>query len=335
MKRLCKAAGEIGILLLGLCSGAVLAAAPLEPRTVSLSPDVKIGERVGRLRFLGMLELPDITHNGVRLSQLSGLAWDDDDGILYAVSDKGGLFHLRPEFKGDFLSGLRLLHAFPLSAPDDWKSAARRLRPDAEGLDILNGRNGRKADAELIVSIERVPRILRYRPNGQIIGEHRLPTPLNDVRNYANANKTLEAVCADPVLGILTAPEAPLKNEPPGHTHIFGLSGKWWDYPLPAGERITDMECVAQGEALILQQNYQLAFGQITVTLKRIRPGSTPSSKQLQPETVFTLDNQKGFNLDNFEGLARHRNGRFFMVSDNNDLFIQRTLLMYFEIQDQ
>lgn len=333
MKRLLKAAGEIGILLLGLC-GAVLAATPLAPRAVSLSPEVKIGERVGRFRFLGMLELPDVTRNGVRLSQLSGLAWDDDDAILYAVSDKGGLFHLRPVFKDDFLTGLELLHALPLSAPDSRQSAARKSRPDAEGLDILNGRNGRKGDAELIVSLERVPRILRYRPSGEVIGEHRLPAPLNDVRNYAAPNKTLEAVCADPVLGMLTVPEAPLKNEPAGHTHIFSLSGKWWDYPLAAGERITDVECLGQGEALILQQNYQRVFGQVTVTLRRIQPGSTPSSRQLQPETLFTLDSQKGLDLDNFEGLARHRGRRFFMVSDNNDLFIQRTLLMYFEIQD-
>lgn len=335
MKRLLKAAGAIGILLIMVFGGVVCAQTPLEAHAVPLSADLKNGDRIGRLRFLGMLELPDVTQNSVRLSQLSGLGWDDDDGILYAVSDKGGLFHLRPEFKGDFLVGLQLLQALPLSAPEGKLSLPRGMRPDAEGLNVLNGRNGRKGDAQLIVSLERIPRVFRYNSQGKIIGEHPLPPPLNDVRNYANPNKTLESVCADPSLGILTAPEAPLKNEPAGHTHLFSLSGKWWDYPLASGDRMTDMECTGQGEVLILQQNYTQVFGQITVTLNRLRLASAPASRQLLPETVFTLDSRKGFNLDNFEGLAHHRGNRFFLISDDNDLFIQRTLLMYFEILDR
>ena len=86
----------------------------LETKAVALSEKIKIGDRVGKLRFLGMLELPDITQNGLRLSQLSGLAWDEDDGVLYAISDIGGLFHLHPEFQKGALVGLKLLKAMPL-----------------------------------------------------------------------------------------------------------------------------------------------------------------------------------------------------------------------------
>ena len=49
-------------------------------------------------------------------------------------------------------------------------------------------------------------------------------------------------------------------------------------------------------------------------------------------ETVALLDTAQGYQIDNFEGLTRHKGNRFFMVSDNNDLFVQRTLLLYFEI---
>ena len=48
--------------------------------------------------------------------------------------------------------------------------------------------------------------------------------------------------------------------------------------------------------------------------------------------TVALMDTAQGYQIDNFEGLARHKGNRFFMVSDNNDLFVQRTLLLYFEI---
>jgi hypothetical protein len=42
-----------------------------------------------------------------------------------------------------------------------------------------------------------------------------------------------------------------------------------------------------------------------------------------------------GWQIDNFEGLAHHQDNRFFTVSDNNDLFVQRTLPLYFELTGQ
>jgi hypothetical protein len=68
--------------------------------------------------------------------------------------------------------------------------------------------------------------------------------------------------------------------------------------------------------------------------LRRVQLTPDSTTQPLKPETVVTLDSNKGFQIDNFEGLARHRGNRFFMVSDNNDLFVQRTLLMYFELVD-
>jgi hypothetical protein len=49
-------------------------------------------------------------------------------------------------------------------------------------------------------------------------------------------------------------------------------------------------------------------------------------------ETVALMDTAQGYQIDNSEGLTRHKGNRFFMVSDNNDLFVQRTLLLYFEL---
>ncbi len=335
MKHFLKIAGMIvGMLCAGLHGGPLLAQTELETRQVALSEKIKTGDRIGRIRFLGMLELPDIARNGLRFSQLSGLAWDDDEAILYAISDKGGLFHLQPEFDGDFLSGVKLVRAVPLPEPGSNKPL-KWSRADAEGLDILNGRNGRKGDAELVISFERVPRIVRYHPDSRAIGEYEVPEPLNDAKSYQNANKMLESVCVDSSLGVITAPEQPLKNEPNGYTQLFSLSSKSWRYPITSGERQTAMECLGQGEVMLLQQKYLHAFGQISVTLKHVRLTSTPSPEPLKPETLVTLDSQQGFQIDNFEGLARHRGNRFFMVSDNNDLFVQRTLLMYFELLDQ
>jgi hypothetical protein len=321
------------LLFSGLLAGAAAAETLLETRQVALSQNMKPGDRAGRLRFLGMLELSEVTRDSRRLSQLSGLAWDDDDGILYALSDKGSLFHLQPLFEGDILTGVKLLRALPLRELGSDKPL-RGWRIDAEGLDIVNGRNGRRNDAELVISTERVPQIMRFRADGYAIGAHVLPAPIDKAGSFRDPNKILEAVCADSTLGVLAMPEVPLKNERGGYNRIFSVAGHSWLYPSAPGDRITAMECLGQGEVMVLQQNYQTPFGQVVVMLRRVQltPGSP--AQPLKPETIVTLDSNKGFQIDNFEGLTRHRGNRFFMVSDNNDLFVQRSLLMYFELSD-
>jgi hypothetical protein len=305
----------------------------LETRSVSLSENISIGDRVGRIRFLGMLALPDITHNGVRLSQLSGVSWDDDEEILYAVTDKGGLFHLQPRIKNNILTGVRLLQAHPLRELDSGKPL-KWSRADSEDLYVLNGNNRRKGDSELIISFERHPRIVRYRPDGHVIEAIPLPEELSKAENYAADNRMLESVCVDLSLGIITAPEVPLKSAGHGATRIFNLSGLFWRYPYASGDRITAMACLGNGEVLVLQQNFRNPLGNVVVMLKRVRLKKTASGERLEPETVVTMDSVEGYHVDNFEGLTRHKGNRFFMISDNNDLFVQRSLLMYFEILD-
>ena len=133
-----------------------------------------------------MLELPDVTVDGLRLSQLSGLAWDDDDGVLYAISDKGALFHLRPVIREGRLAGLQLLKAVPLREAEG--KPLKGPRADSEGLDILKGRNGRNGDAELVVSFERFPRVVRYRPDSTVINEY--PCPRRSTTGKATATTT-------------------------------------------------------------------------------------------------------------------------------------------------
>ena len=336
MMRFIKAA-SIGFIVLAasLVNSAVEAQTELETQSVPLADNIKTGDRVGHIRFLGMLQLPNPVVDGMRLSQLSGLAWDDDDGILYAISDKGFLFHLRPVFENGNLTGLKLLRAVHLRELGSNKPLGYG-RTDSEGLDILKGRNGRKGDAELLVSFERFPRIVRYRPDGYAVSEYALPAPLNDAKRYQDPNKMLESVCVDSRLGILTAPEVPLKGERQGYTRIFSLEGGSWFYPLPEGNRITDLACLGHDRVMVLESDFRGAFGGLAVFLRIATLPPDPTSAEPVPVvTTVTLDTGKGYKIDNFEGLARHRGKRFFIVSDDNDLFIQRSLLMYFEVLDQ
>lgn len=313
--------------LLSLAAPLVAAetAVPLNAYPVALAESLPSGARLDRIRLRGMLAIPTVSVGGMRMSQLSALAWDDDEQLLYALSDKGYLFHLKPEFRDDTLVDVTLQNAVTLTALDNGK---RLKLIDTEGMDILHGHNGRKGDTELVISFERNPRIVRYRPEGKALDRFALPAALTDASVYRSPNRALEAVCVDSTLGVLTAPEEPLLDNK--GARIFGLSGKSWRYSGGSGFGITAMECLDDRRVLVLER----VFGVMrrTVTLKLIQLPLLPAKEPLVAKSVATLEAGAGHRLDNFEGLAHHKNNRFFMVSDDNDLFVQRTLLLYFEL---
>lgn len=322
------------LLVLPLAAGGADILPALNAKQVPLADNVGIGDRVGKLRFLGMLSIPALTVNGVRLSQLSDLAWDEDGNTLYAVTDKGGLLHLHPVLRDGTLVDVRLSRAVPLR---DLKTdqPLRYKRADSEGVALLHQNNGRKNDTQLLISFERFPRVVRYRPDGYAIVEHPLPAPLDNAKAYRQENRMLEAVCHDSRYGVLTMPEEPLKREAPGYNRIYSLNGKSWRYPLPEQNRVVSLVCRGNGEVLVLESDFGLHFWRSQVTLKRARlTDVAPADTPLETQTLFTLNAGEGYQIDNFEGIAHHRGKHYFMVSDDNDFFLQRTLLMYFELLD-
>lgn len=317
---------------LALLAGASLAGESLpalDARTVVMCDPPQQCEQVGNLRILGLLDLPPRTVNGLRVGDLSGLAWDDDEGLLYALSDHGALFTLKPVFRNDRLVDVGLVRAVPLIDPLTNKPVKWR-RSDSEGLDIVSGRNGRRGDAELLVSFEHDPRIVRYRPDGTFIADVPLPAILRDPKHYRGGNKMLESVCLHPREGILTAPEEPLESET--MPRLYRLDGASWRIP-PGRGGVVALECLADGDILLLERDFEPARLRTVIALRRLRlpKGSEPNAL-LSADTVAVLDSVQGLRLDNFEGLARHRGNRFFLVSDNNSVFLQHTYLLYVEI---
>jgi hypothetical protein len=305
---------------------------PLNTSAYSLCADDDACTRLGKVRLLGALVIPSRTVGGKRLASLSGLAWDEDDGTLYAVSDKGQLFGLKPEFRNGELRDVKLASSAGLIDPATRKPARYR-RSDAEGLDILHGRNGRTGDAELVVSFEGQPRLARHRPDGRVIAEIPLSPPLNDLNQF-RYNRMLEAVCVHPREGVLVAPEEPLngdRNAP----RLYRTDARSWRLPTSRGS-IVAMECLPDGDVLMMEREFSPITLHIVVILRRLRlHPSVPFDQLLESEVVAVFDNHDGLNLDNFEGLTRHRGNRFFMVSDDNDTLLQRTLLVYFELLDE
>ncbi len=323
------------VLILGLPTSACTAR-EFEASPISLADQVGSGDVYAGIRLLGALRLADAEIDGLRLCGLSGLAWDEDAGLLYAISDKGVLFHLRPAFdEHGYLTGIRPVAAYPLRA-----AAGAPLRApfdDSEGLAIRNGDNQRPGDTELVISFEEKPRVVRYGPKGEWRGEETLPSLLRDVRNYRDPNQALEAVTLDPRWGVLVGSETPLRNDPDRQIRIFASNGRFWNYPLGSapGSALVDLVTLPDGGLLTLERAFVNPLRPLVISLRRTEPLPAPGTDQtlLKVADVAAFDSSRGWLLDNFEGLTRYRDQRFFMVSDDNCNTWQATLLVHFELK--
>lgn len=295
-----------------------------------MSEEFQTGDQFMGVRLLGTLNLSGIPVKGFSAHGLSGLAWDEDDQILYAVSDKGYLLHLQPSFLGSNLTNIDLIDAYPLKNKKGENLTGSRS--DAEGLDILNGNNGIKGDAELIISFEVRPRIHRFNPQGEKLGKYKLPEEFDNIDDYPYRNAALESVIIHPILGMLTAPQLALKNDQKNLRSIYDLNGNFWRFK-PQHEKdsaITDLEIAEDGSVLILERRYTNIIAPIQSIIRRIN--LNVKNKIIPTETIALFESTKRWKIDNFEGLAHHKGNKYFMISDDNKNIFQRTLLVYFEL---
>jgi hypothetical protein len=320
------------LLLLGLlvrvCTGQEFHGTP-----ISLSDQVDNGGTYAGIRLLGVLRLPRTVINGAKLCGLSGLAWDEDSELLYALSDGGGLFHLKPEFDDrGFLRGVRLAQAHPLL--DEAGIPLREPYNDSEGLAILNGHNGIQDDTKLLVSFDLRPRVILYDTKGRWLGEEKIPALLKDVRNYRDINNALEAASVHSRWGVLVGTELPLRNEPAGRVRIFAGDGRSWLYPLSdaPNSSLVAFEALSEGGLLTLERAFVAPFFPFVISLRRTEPLLPGMEGPLKVTDVAVFNSSQGWHLDNFEGLTHYRDRRFFMVSDDNCISFQKTLLVYFAL---
>ncbi len=302
-----------------------------------LGSEYTAGEQFMSIRLLGTLSIPDDAVNSIKVNELSGLAWDEDEQLLYALSNRGKLYHLKPEFHEGLLVNVRVIAAFKLR--NRYGKKLKKPFRDAEGLALQQGSNGKKGDSRLLISFERKPRVAVFDNNGHELKQLPLPRPLNDTASYESDNHGLEALTVHPQFGVITTPEIPLPATK--GTTLYNLAGKQWAisrFPVP-DNAIVGMETMPDGALLLLERSFSSIFSPIVISLHKVQLGDeclqTPARKPhkvCQTEPLGIFSSSEGWDIDNFEGLAHHQGNRYFMVSDNNRFWLQRTLLSYFEV---
>ncbi len=263
------------------------------------------------------------------LAELSDLGWDEDEQILYGITDRGRLLHLQPRFTDGILSGMNLITHYPLLEKSG-KATSGSWR-DAEGLTLENNDNGVAGDSRLLVSFERHHRIVRYTPSGEHTGLVEIPKGLETPPFRPTGNKGMEALTLHPKLGIISGREKP---HTPGTSYLFSSMGKRWSYATEdENSALVSLESMPGGDLLVLQRTFNGLLAPLIITLYRIPLKELEKGEDLTPEVIAQFDTTQGWRVQNFEGLTHHRNGRYFMVSDDNNNPWASTQMIYFELR--
>ena len=296
-------------------------------RPIQLSDQVTADQVYMGVRLRGALRLRAVTG----LTELSALAWDEDESLLYALSDNGRLLHLRPVLKDGQLVDLLLLQILALRDPQG-KPLSGHYR-DSEGLALENGDNGVVGDSRLLISFERHNRVERYSADGYWRSTVALPRLLRESAFYPSFNEGLEAVGVHPEFGLLTAPERFGDNQP---IPIVSLQGQSWLYrPFEDNGALVALESLPDGDILVLERAFTSPVSPWVITLSRVTPSIANAGEVLKAQRLVRFDSSEGWRTLNFEGLTIHRNGRFFMVSDDGGHLLQSTQLLYIELLRQ
>jgi len=247
---------------------------------------------------------------------LSDLAYRE--GKLYALSDKGVLFLLDIKIEDTKISSLELKHTYLLK--NKKYKELKKSKSDAEGL-CFYGDN-------LLISFERKHRIDLYTPKGVKLQKMKLHPYLRDKNHFIGKNKGLESVVYCTKYGILTTPELDVED-----SNLHTLYSKNTLYKFYAKGSVTAMEFMDKDKLLVLTREFHY-FSRERVTRMYRLDLSKCKQGRCQSEELASFQSQKGFHIDNFEGLTKVSKNRYLMISDDNESFLQKTLLVLFEVLD-
>jgi len=271
-------------------------------------------------------ELSNITINGSKVSELSDLAWDRDEKLLYALSDNGHLLSFKPVFSNNKLDDLLMVNG--ISLHDDKGKKLRWKNSDSEGLTLINSNNNIQGDTQYIVSFERLPRVIQYNQQGFIEKQLEIPEKLRNISNYRSENKSLESVLFHDQLGLIIGTEYSLKGKDKSQLGFYTLDGKFWSFPAHFRDgALTGLSMARDDDLLALERVYGRFFSGLKVAIHHLRI----TDDHIEDKVIALFLPAEGYFNDNFEGLERHKDDYYFMISDDNNHPTKRNVLIYFK----
>jgi hypothetical protein len=261
--------------------------------------------------ILDSVALPEYSADGTNIAELSGLTWDAKAQLLYAVSDKGYLYHFKLKVASDKFVAVDPV--FAISIEDSNTSILSWDLTNAEGVQVRNGANG----TELLIAFEDGPAIGRFSTDGKFIDDVKLPSQLADSNAYSDSNKGLESVTEMAPYGVLTAPEVHLYAEPEEQHSIFAMDGHSWNFQALQSKQdsVKDISPLPDGQVLALVRTRDPDTHDPQAHLRIIDLAHCASGALCPVSEVTVSDPQKI--AGDFEGMAEIAPGLFVIVTDS------------------
>ncbi len=251
------------------------------------------------------------------LGGLSGLEMASDGGHALALGDRAGLVELTFERSAD---------GRIIGVSYEGVREVDQIGADTEGLAIA-------ADGTINISLEIVPRLLRWTPGQHFPTSLPLPQDFGDLRGNAG----LEGLAISGDGALWTLAEAPDWS---GNYALWrGLDGQWSKagdipgggaWPL-IGYRAVGLDFDDRGRLYLLERRLALRIGFQSrvrrITLDEGRIGAIETLIETAPR-----------DHDNLEGISAWRDAqgrlRLTLVSDDNYAFFQRTEFVEYAVPD-
>ncbi|MEK9968173.1 MAG: esterase-like activity of phytase family protein [Ferrovibrio sp.] len=313
-------------------AGQVALADPVRVRTAALElnptapAESRPETRLGRLDYLGGLILASSEGGG--FGGYSGIAVDADGAGLWAIADTG--HWLRLDFRRSD-AGLPVdvaaAETLPLRDANGGILTSKVLS-DAESLRLL-------PDGRWLVSFERAHRLWFFdRPGGAATATLAVP----DSVAHQPANGGIEAVAAFANGDLLLfSEEMAALNGAEGNAVWLWRNRAWRDLAWPARDdfKPTDAVALPNGDVIVLERFYLPIIGP-KARLQRIPAASLDAADGILRSELLA-EWAAPYSVDNMEGLDVRRmpDGSFwlYVMSDDNESRLQRTLLMVFRYQ--
>jgi hypothetical protein len=288
--------------------------------------------RFGGLEYRGGLVLTSPSED---FGGWSGLVMSDDGRRLLAVSDVGSWLSANVEYDGSAPTALTRARIGPLRALGGRPLQDKREQ-DAESVALLDGTLER---GTLLIGFERVHRIGRFEVRDR---EPRPPSGYLERPEEARrmpANQGFEAVTvlrAGALKGSVVAFAERYTRGSGYHTGWIWVGGAPRPFHLQDidGFDVTDAASLPNGDLLVLERRFRWAEG-VKMRIRRLAAGEIAPGARLAGQTLITAGS--GFEIDNMEGLAVHRepNGEtvLSLISDDNfNHLLQRTVFLQFTL---
>jgi hypothetical protein len=275
------------------------------------------------LEFVGSVSLPGEAR-GIRIQELSALAYDPVTALVWAISDKGDLHGFKVEYNANVPIAMRHVRSARLDT----------MFRNAEGMAWLPstrpGTTGR-----LLVAFEDGPALISFTTKGASPVHLKLPAPLDNPAAYAEANSRLESIAVDPRGRFLTAPEEALLGRLDTEHTIFTSDGTSFRLPTFQAHRsnLKALEYLGDTKRILVLERTRDEAGASTMRLRLVVPGTCTASAVCG--VIELIPDKPAAFAGNFEGLTRLRGDYYAAVTDAKYKDKEPTRIVFFKIDDR